>query len=67
MKQALELGAVALILAHNHPSGTLKPSEADKLITRKLNKAAEALDLKILDHLIITERDYYSFADHNAL
>lgn len=67
MKQALELGAVALILAHNHPSGTLKPSEADKLITRKLHKAAEALDLKILDHLIITERDYYSFADHNAL
>ncbi len=67
MKQALELGAVALILAHNHPSGTLNPSEADKQITRKLKTAAEALDLKILDHLIITERDYYSFADHNAL
>lgn len=67
MKQALELGAVALILAHNHPSGTLKPSEADQQITRKLKMAAEALDLKILDHLIITERDYYSFADNNAL
>jgi len=67
MKQALELGSVALILAHNHPSGTLKPSEADKQITYKLKKAAEALDIKILDHLIITERDYYSFADHNAL
>lgn len=67
MKQALEIGAVGLILAHNHPSGTLRPSEADRQITRKLQKAAEALDLKILDHLIITEKDYYSFADHNAL
>ena len=67
MKQALEIGAVGLILAHNHPSGTLRPSEADRQITRKLQKAAGALDLKILDHLIITEKDYYSFADHNAL
>lgn len=67
MKQALEIGAVGLILAHNHPSGTLRPSEADRQITRRLQKASEALDLKILDHLIITEKDYYSFADHNAL
>lgn len=67
MKQALALGAVALILAHNHPSGTLKPSEADKRITTRLREAGKALDVKILDHLIITEVDYYSFADHNAL
>ncbi len=67
MKQALELGSVALILAHNHPSGTLKPSEADKQITRKLKLAAEALDLKILDHLIITQKSYFSFADENIL
>ena len=67
MKKALELGAVALILAHNHPSGTLLPSEADKRITRKLRTASEALDIKIVDHLIITERDYYSFADQQAL
>lgn len=67
MKQALELGAVGLVLAHNHPSGTLKPSEADRLITNKLKAAAQILDIKILDHLIITARDYYSFADHNAL
>ncbi|NND78604.1 MAG: DNA repair protein RadC, partial [Maribacter sp.] len=67
MKQALELGTVALILAHNHPSGGLKPSEADRLITEKLKKAAVALDIKVLDHLIITQKDYFSFADENIL
>ncbi len=67
MKQALELGAVALILAHNHPSGTLKPSSADKQITQKLKIAAEALDLKVLDHLIITQKEYFSFADEGVL
>ncbi|MGB5369585.1 MAG: DNA repair protein RadC [Flavobacteriaceae bacterium] len=67
MKQAIELGAVALILAHNHPSGTLKPSEADRSITQKLKLAAEALDIKILDHLIVTQKEYFSFADENAL
>jgi len=67
MKQALELGAVALILAHNHPSGGLKPSEADKQITGKLKKAAVALDIKVLDHLIITQKDYFSFADNSIL
>jgi DNA repair protein RadC len=67
MKKALELGAISLILAHNHPSGTLEPSEADKRITRKLKLASEALDIKIVDHLIITERDYYSFADNHSL
>jgi len=67
MKQALELGAVALILTHNHPSGTLKPSTADKQITQKLKKAAEALDIKVLDHLIITQKEYFSFADEGVL
>ncbi len=67
MKEALELGAVALILAHNHPSGILTPSEADKNITQKLKEAGGTLDIKILDHLIITEKDYYSFADHHIL
>jgi len=67
MKQALELGAVALILAHNHPSGGLKPSEADKQITQKLINAAVALDIKVLDHLIITQKDYFSFADEKIL
>lgn len=67
MKKALELGAVAIILSHNHPSGTLKPSQADKEVTQKLRLAAQALDIKILDHLIITQKDYYSFADNNIL
>ncbi|AYN69017.1 JAB domain-containing protein [Euzebyella marina] len=67
MKQALEIGAVALILAHNHPSGTLKPSHQDRKITQKLKVASEALDIKVLDHLIITQKDYYSFADEGIL
>ena len=67
MKRALELGSVAIILAHNHPSGILKPSESDRQITQKLAQAAKILDIKVLDHLIVTEKDYYSFADHNAL
>lgn len=67
MKQALEVGATGLILTHNHPSGTLKPSEADKQITKKLKTAASSLDLRILDHVIITEKAYFSFADENIL
>ena len=67
MKQALELGSVAIILAHNHPSGTLRPSEQDRKITQKLKRGAEALDVKVLDHLIITQNDYYSFADEGIL
>ncbi len=67
MKQALELGAVALILAHNHPSGTLKPSKADREVTQKLQNAGAALDIKILDHLIVTQKDYFSFADGQML
>ena len=67
MKQTLELGAVGLILAHNHPSGTLKPSNADKDITQKIKRASESLDIKVLDHLIITQKDYFSFADNQLL
>lgn len=67
LKTALEVGAVALILAHNHPSGTLKPSEADKNLTQKLKNAAQSLDIKVLDHLIITETSYFSFADESLL
>ena len=67
IKQALELGAVSLILAHNHPSGALKPSEADKKITNKLQKASEAMDIRVLDHVIITQNKYYSFADNNLI
>ncbi len=67
LKNALEHGATGLILAHNHPSGTLKPSEADKQITQKLKIAAQSLDIKVLDHLIITEKAYFSFADKTLL
>ncbi|MFC0604718.1 RadC family protein [Winogradskyella pulchriflava] len=67
LKTALEAGATALILCHNHPSGTLIPSKADKDITQKLKTAAESLDIKVLDHLIITEKAYFSFADEDIL
>ncbi|RNC83493.1 MAG: JAB domain-containing protein [Winogradskyella sp.] len=67
LKQALEVGAVAMILCHNHPSGTLRPSEADKNITQKLKVATQSLDMKVLDHLIITEQAYFSFADEALL
>ncbi|MBT8273338.1 MAG: DNA repair protein RadC [Bacteroidia bacterium] len=63
LKKALELNATGLILVHNHPSGTLNPSEADKKLTRKLKDASLSLDIKVLDHLIITEKAYFSFAD----
>ena len=67
LKSALQLGAVGLVLTHNHPSGTLKPSDADINITKKIKKAAELLDLKVVDHLIITENSYFSFADKSLL
>ena len=67
MKKALELGAVCLILAHNHPSGTLSPSNSYKELTKKLIKACAALDIKVLDHLIITEESYFSFADNKLI
>ncbi len=67
LKTALELGAVSLVLAHNHPSGTLTPSQSDIKLTEKLKTAATSLDIRILDHLIITEKAYYSFADAGIL
>lgn len=67
LKTALETGAVGIILAHNHPSGTLQPSLADKQLTKKLKQAGESLDIKVLDHLIITEKAYFSFADEQLL
>jgi DNA repair protein RadC len=66
-KKAIELYATAIILCHNHPSGKLQPSSADKLITTKLKNAGETLDIKVLDHLIITENAYFSFADESLI
>jgi len=67
LKKALELGATSLILAHNHPSGNLNPSEADKQLTNKLKIAGESLDIKVLDHIIVTEKSYFSFADEGLM
>jgi len=66
-KNALAQGATALILVHNHPSGTLKPSQADKDITHKIKQAGLLLDIKVLDHLIVTEKTYFSFADESLI
>jgi DNA repair protein RadC len=60
--------SVAIIIAHNHPSGKLMPSEADKQLTEKIKKAAAFFDIKVLDHLIITpDGSFYSFSDNGLL
>ena len=65
---AIKANASSIILAHNHPSGNLKPSEADISITRKVNDAANLLDIKLLDHLILSPEDkYYSLSDEGDL
>ncbi|MEN0081123.1 JAB domain-containing protein [Flavobacterium lindanitolerans] len=64
---ALKANASAIILAHNHPSGNLYPSDADDKITSKLYKAGKMLDIEVLDHLIITKDGYYSFAESGRL
>lgn len=66
-KQALEMASVAIIICHNHPSGKITPSNADKELTKKIKTAGLTLDIRLLDHLIITEKCYFSFADENQL
>ncbi len=66
-KAALDRLACSVILAHNHPSGNLKPSDADVHLTQKLVKAGKTLDIAILDHLIIGDNSYYSFADEGQM
>lgn len=66
-KKAVELMAIGIILCHNHPSGKLTPSQSDKTLTQKVQKAGATLDINVLDHLIITEKDYFSFADSNLM
>lgn len=67
LKKALENDAVSLVLSHNHPSGSLKPSRADEELTLKIKEAAKYFDIKILDHIIVSEEGYYSFADEGLL
>lgn len=66
-KKALEISSTAIILSHNHPSGTLKPSLPDKKMTTNIQKAGNTLNIKVLDHVIITEKSYFSFADEGLL
>jgi DNA repair protein RadC len=67
LKMALEHNAVSLIMVHNHPSGKIHPSQPDKQLTQKLKQAAEHLDIKVLDHVIVTENAYFSFADEGLI
>ncbi|NER15145.1 DNA repair protein RadC [Leptobacterium flavescens] len=67
LRHALEMRATSLILAHNHPSGNLNPSKSDKQLTLKLKNACESLDIKVLDHIIVAEKSYFSFADEDLL
>lgn len=67
LKKALAENAVNIILCHNHPSGSLKPSRADEELTQKIKEAAKYLDITVMDHIIVSEAGYYSFADEGLL
>lgn len=67
LKKALEENAVSIILCHNHPSGSLRPSRADEELTAKIKEAARYFDIKVIDHIIVSEDGYYSFADEGIL
>lgn len=67
LKEAIDNYAVAIVLTHNHPSGSLKPSQADIDITRKIVNAASFFDINVLDHIIIGQSNYYSFADEGVM
>lgn len=66
-KRALEEGAVSLVIFHNHPSGSLRPSKADEQLTHKLAQASKIMDIKLLDHIIVGDNGYLSFADEGLL
>jgi DNA repair protein RadC len=67
LKKALEEDAVSLVLSHNHPSGNLKPSRADEELTKKIKEAARYFDIKVIDHIIVSDEGFYSFADEGLL
>ncbi len=67
LKKALALDATSIVLCHNHPSGNLQPSRADEELTRKIKEAAAIIDIKVIDHIIVSEEGYYSFADEGKL
>jgi DNA repair protein RadC len=67
LRMALGFGAVSIILCHNHPSGNLNPSNADKAITKKIGDAASLMDIKLLDHIIVSDEGYFSFMEEGLL
>ena len=67
LKRALELNSTGLILCHNHPSGTLRASEADCKLTEKVKVSAKLMDIQLLDHIIVTDQSYFSFADEGRI
>lgn len=67
LKKALEEEAVSLILCHNHPSGNLRPSKADEELTQKIKEASRYFDIRILDHIIVSEDGWFSFADEGLI
>lgn len=67
LKKALHNDAVNIILCHNHPSGSIKPSRQDEELTRKIKDAARLLDINVIDHIIVSEEGYYSFADEGIM
>ena len=67
LKKALELNSTGLILCHNHPSGTLRASDADIKLTEKIKVAAKLMDIQLLDHIIVTDQSYFSFADEGRI
>ena len=67
MKKAIEYLASGIIVCHNHPSGNLTPSESDSKITQKIREAGAFMDIQLLDHLIVSDKEYYSFADNGLL
>lgn len=67
LQAALLTNATAIILAHNHPSGSLRPSQQDISLTEQVRKAAEIMRIRVLDHLILSDDNYYSFADEGLL
>lgn len=67
LKEALLCNAVAMTICHNHPSGNVRPSSADDQLTEKISKACKTMDIRFLDHLIIADDTYYSYADEGRL
>lgn len=67
LKRAIEEKASSIILSHNHPSGSLRPSEADRQLTEKIKAGAKLIDMSVIDHIIVSDQGYYSFADSGEM